>query len=397
MSSINPNNINGSYPIAGQDNDSQGFRDNFTNVKNNLTFAKSEIEDIQTNAILKVALAGTILDNNLNNAILSGAQSLRFTETIKNLGTLSGAVDVSWADAHFQYLTTNGAISLTFSGWPTSGFFTKLRFEINVASIADTLTLPSAVSVNIENIQGITGQVITFPTTGKFVFEFTTYNNGTTITVEDVARNYVVPVITTFSNITITDTTTSTSTTTGALIVAGGTGVNGNLHVGGVTALTGNLGVTGNLHVGGVTSLTGNLGVTGTIALTGNLDVTGALSVTTNATVLGNLTTGGSRIDAGYQYGNVVSNFSTTITSNVSRLILDPYTANTIANGTVTLPAGNVEAKVVTVSSTYGINELHVIPSAGTTLKPSANITLANGASATYFYHSNEASWYKIG
>jgi hypothetical protein len=46
MSSINPNNINGQYPIAGQDNDSQGFRDNFTNVKNNLTFAKSEIEAI---------------------------------------------------------------------------------------------------------------------------------------------------------------------------------------------------------------------------------------------------------------------------------------------------------------------------------------------------------------
>ena len=29
-SSINPNNIDGTYPIAGQDNDSQGFRDNFT-------------------------------------------------------------------------------------------------------------------------------------------------------------------------------------------------------------------------------------------------------------------------------------------------------------------------------------------------------------------------------
>jgi hypothetical protein len=38
MSNINPNNINGSYPIAGQDNDSQGFRDNFTNILNNFNF-----------------------------------------------------------------------------------------------------------------------------------------------------------------------------------------------------------------------------------------------------------------------------------------------------------------------------------------------------------------------
>ena len=70
MSSINPNNIDGTYPIAGQDNDSQGFRDNFTNIKNNFTFSKTEIEDLQNNAILKTALAGTTLDNNLNNAQL---------------------------------------------------------------------------------------------------------------------------------------------------------------------------------------------------------------------------------------------------------------------------------------------------------------------------------------
>ena len=37
-SSINPSNIDGTYPVAGQDNDSQGFRDNFTNVKTNFIF-----------------------------------------------------------------------------------------------------------------------------------------------------------------------------------------------------------------------------------------------------------------------------------------------------------------------------------------------------------------------
>ncbi len=42
-SSINPGNIDGTFPTACQDNDSQGFRDNFTNIKNNFTFAKSEI------------------------------------------------------------------------------------------------------------------------------------------------------------------------------------------------------------------------------------------------------------------------------------------------------------------------------------------------------------------
>lgn len=46
-SAINPTNIDGAFPVAGQDNDSQGFRNNFTNIRNNLTIAKNEIEALQ--------------------------------------------------------------------------------------------------------------------------------------------------------------------------------------------------------------------------------------------------------------------------------------------------------------------------------------------------------------
>jgi len=38
-SSINTTNIDGTFPVAGQDNSSQGFRDNFTNLKTNLGYA----------------------------------------------------------------------------------------------------------------------------------------------------------------------------------------------------------------------------------------------------------------------------------------------------------------------------------------------------------------------
>ena len=48
-SNIDDTSIDATYPIAGQDNDSQGFRNNFSTVKNNFTAAKSEIEDLQTN------------------------------------------------------------------------------------------------------------------------------------------------------------------------------------------------------------------------------------------------------------------------------------------------------------------------------------------------------------
>ena len=40
-SKIVPGNIDGTYPKAGQDNSSQGFRDNFSSIKTNFTEALS--------------------------------------------------------------------------------------------------------------------------------------------------------------------------------------------------------------------------------------------------------------------------------------------------------------------------------------------------------------------
>lgn len=48
-SNINPSNIDTTYPIAGQDNDTQGFRDNYTNIKQNFAVAASEITALQAN------------------------------------------------------------------------------------------------------------------------------------------------------------------------------------------------------------------------------------------------------------------------------------------------------------------------------------------------------------
>ena len=79
-SNINPNNINGNYPVAGQDNDSQGFRDNFTNISNNFSFAATEITDLQnrmTNVQSTVATNGnvTALYANVTSGLLVGGTS----------------------------------------------------------------------------------------------------------------------------------------------------------------------------------------------------------------------------------------------------------------------------------------------------------------------------------
>lgn len=190
-SNINANNINGTFPIAGQDNDSQGFRDNFTNIKTNFSNAKTEIEDLQSKVVLKSALSGTSLDNSGGAALLNDYELRDMSETRVAKGTTSGTVTVNYAEGGYQTLTTNGNISLNFSNFPASGKLGRVRVEVSLASVSHTLTLPAAVTIGADSLQGIVPatKVITFDAVGTYIFEFTTDDAGTTIAVNDLTRN----------------------------------------------------------------------------------------------------------------------------------------------------------------------------------------------------------------
>ena len=45
MSTIDDTSIDQTFPVAGQDNNSQGFRDNFSTIKNNFTITKTHIAE----------------------------------------------------------------------------------------------------------------------------------------------------------------------------------------------------------------------------------------------------------------------------------------------------------------------------------------------------------------
>jgi hypothetical protein len=188
-SQINPNDIDGAYPVAGQDNDSQGFRDNFTNTVTNFQYAADEITDLQNNAVLKAALTGTTLDNNMNGSLLYNFEASQVAGTVNPLGTTSGTVTLDWTNGSYQTLTTSGSVVLGFTNFPASGVSASIVLRITVSSTGYTLTLPAAVSIGTANLQGYASNVITFSTTGTYIFEFTTVNGGSAISVVDLIRN----------------------------------------------------------------------------------------------------------------------------------------------------------------------------------------------------------------
>jgi len=188
-SAINPNDINGAYPVAGQDNNSQGFRDNFTNTATNFQYAADEITDLQNKAVLKAALTGKTLDNNMNGSPLYNFEASQVSGTLVPLGTTSGIVTLDWSAGSYQTLTTGGSVTLGFSNFPASGVSASIVLRITVSSTAYTLTLPAAVSIGTSNLQGYASNVITFSTTGTYIFEFTTVNGGAAVSIVDLIRN----------------------------------------------------------------------------------------------------------------------------------------------------------------------------------------------------------------
>lgn len=196
-SSINPYNINGNYPVAGQDNDSQGFRDNFTNTRNNLVFAKSELEDLQSKVLLKSPLlGGSASDPNFNQMSgtrLSGVQLKSWYETHDRKNPAGSNVSLNFDTANFYSIVTNGPVTLTPAGFPTGSAagWGKIMLLIEVTDVAHTVSFPNdKLPTGIANVKGFNGiNRIDFAAVGSYFFEIGSHN-GNAFYIIDLSRNY---------------------------------------------------------------------------------------------------------------------------------------------------------------------------------------------------------------
>ena len=186
VSNIVPGNIDGTYPQAGQDNSSQGFRDNFNATKNNFTEAKTEIEDLQTNKA-SLNASSNFADNEVTRAKFKDT-----SQTVYAHGTTGGAITLDHENGHYQTITTNASVTLSFTNMPATGSLGRIILDITCANVAHTLTIPSAVIV-ADNVSGGDGSsdTITFPDNKRFIYEFLTPDGGTTILMHQIGKVYI--------------------------------------------------------------------------------------------------------------------------------------------------------------------------------------------------------------
>lgn len=197
MSTINTNGINVNYPVPGQNNSTQGFRDNFSAIKNNLTTAGDEITELQQKVVLKEGLNGTTLNNDMANTLISNAAVRSFRHTTYNLGNaLSGTVLVNATLADVHYGTITGDTTIQFAGWAPINTQSTVTLNLTIANTEANIIFPGEVSFSqgiVENNGTISGNLAILHApydAGVLEYDFTTLDCGNSITVSPTNRPY---------------------------------------------------------------------------------------------------------------------------------------------------------------------------------------------------------------
>lgn len=133
-SNINYTSINENFPVAGQDNDTQVFRDNFDTIKTSLRSASTEITDLQDNVVRKDT------DNDLNLNIVTKAVFQNTREQKFDGSNVTATTTIDYENGPYQIFRVGANINMQFLNLPgdpnivpveaTPIGFGKIRLEL---------------------------------------------------------------------------------------------------------------------------------------------------------------------------------------------------------------------------------------------------------------------------
>jgi hypothetical protein len=124
MSQIDTSGIDATFPVAGRDNDSRGFNDNFSEIKSALSIAATEISDIQAKAVFKSKLTeNSSLDNDMNGNLIKNGQFSQLSPVFADRGqtittSTDNLVDLDLGPVHkFVLNDSSNGYNFIFGNW----------------------------------------------------------------------------------------------------------------------------------------------------------------------------------------------------------------------------------------------------------------------------------------
>ena len=175
MSDIVSIDIDEKFPVAGQDNDSQGFRDNFSIIKNSLATAKAEVSELEEITAKKNQ------DNDFNNNEIQRANFIQATEKVV-LQATGVSLSLHWTYGSYQEITVTSDVSLTLSSWPDAGVLGKVRIAVISDGKNDyNITWASTMGNDILAAPGFENPFTVGSERWAKIFDFWTTDGGATV------------------------------------------------------------------------------------------------------------------------------------------------------------------------------------------------------------------------
>lgn len=119
--------INTAFPVAGVDNDTQGFRDNYANIKNGLTALTNEVSAIQSGGVFTTGV------NDFQQAVIQNAQlqSTGYVVSQNAVGVIGGNQVLDYSQGNYQIWKISSATTFSFANFPDSVLtYSPLQLEL---------------------------------------------------------------------------------------------------------------------------------------------------------------------------------------------------------------------------------------------------------------------------
>jgi hypothetical protein len=176
-SAIVSSTIDAAFPVAGQDNNSQGFRDNFQVTKTGLAQAATEITDLQLNTA-KLNATNDFSGNTIQNAVTNKLYGV--VATILSVGSGTTTVQVSTGEYHRITIADSATLELT--NWPTvDNRFAKVRMHLENNELSPhtiTFATNALATVSDDDSGKFTSHAIIVPAGKTVIVEAWKYDYG---------------------------------------------------------------------------------------------------------------------------------------------------------------------------------------------------------------------------
>lgn len=183
------------YPIAGVDNNSQGFRDNFTVIKTAIDQTRAEFNAFGTHALLKTPLTGTgAVENNIaEGEIINGGYNKFYARSfsIDRSSETGTTIDISLWNGVFQNIILSVNSTLTFSHWPEqANRYACIRLHLTAAQAVTTeLSISGIVSTgNVTAIRDTAFPALAINKNSYYALEAYSMDAGETVFVRYLGR-----------------------------------------------------------------------------------------------------------------------------------------------------------------------------------------------------------------